>query len=108
MNSTSRIIAFVLILILPTTFSCKRWKNNHKRKKDAREIARKQKERDAEAQAKYEEAIQRQASIQSPKTRREMKKRYKQADRYNNHKKEFFLKRWFGGKKHRTTTVKPE
>lgn len=108
MSRTSRIIAFILILCLPATFSCKRWQNNHKRKQDAREIARKQKERDAEAQAKYEEAIQRQASIQSPKTRREMKKRYKQADRYNNHKKEFFLKRWFGGKKHRSTTVKPE
>lgn len=108
MNIANKLVVFFLILSIPATFSCKRWVNNHKRKQDAREIARKQKERDAEAQAKYEEAIQRQASIQTPKTRREMKRRYKQADRYNNHKKEFFLKRWFGGKKHRKTPVKPE
>ncbi len=108
MNNTSRLITFILILSLPFSFSCKRWRNNYKRKRDAREIAKKQKEKDKEAQARYEEAIQRQAAIQTPKTRREMKRRYKQADRYNHHKKEFFLKRWFGGKKHRTTTVKPE
>ncbi len=105
---SSKIIVFILLLTIPASFSCKRWRNTHKRKRDAREIAKKKREKDAEAEAKYEEAIQRQASIQSPKTRRAMKKRYKQADRYNNHKKEFFLKRWFKRKGHRSTTVKPE
>jgi ABC-type multidrug transport system fused ATPase/permease subunit len=107
MNS-NRIISILIILSFAfTTVSCRKWQINHKRKRDAKEIAKKQRERDNEANAKYEESIRHQASIQSPKTRREMKKRYKQADRYNNHKKEFFLKRWFTPKSKRRV-VAPE
>ncbi len=103
--SIKRIIPFILMLSIAfSTLSCKSWRINRKRKKDAREIEKKKRERDAEANAKYEEAIKHQADIQSPKTRRAMKKRYKQADRYNNHKREFFLKRWFTPKHKRKAT----
>ncbi len=104
----SRLIAFILILSLPASFGCRKWQIKRKRRRDAREIAHKKKEREEEAMAKYQEAIEHQASIQSPSTKRAMKQRYKQADRYNNHRKEFFLKRWFRGGKSKKATVKPE
>jgi hypothetical protein len=104
----SRAIAFLLILTLPASFGCRKWQIKRKRRQDAKEIERKKREREKEAMAKYQEAIKHQADIQSPSTKRAMKKRYKQADRYNHHRKEFFLKRWFGGKKRRKSTVKPE
>ncbi len=107
MNIT-RIIAFLLILSLPASFGCRKWQIKHKRKRDAREIERKKKEREKEAIAKYQEAIKHQASIQSPSTKRAMKQRYKQADRHNNNRKEFFLKRWFRGKKYKKATIRPE
>ena len=103
----SRVLLFLLILTIPFGYGCRKWSSNHKRKQNAREIERNRREKEAEAQAKYEEAIRRQAQIQSPKTRRAMKKQYKRADRYNNHKKEFFLKRWFTPKKKRTAPVNP-
>jgi len=107
MNIT-RAIAFLLILTLPASFGCRKWQIKRKRKRDAKEIEKKKREREKEAMAKYQEAIKHQADIQSPSTKRAMKQRYKQADRYNNHKKEFFLKRWFGGKKRKKATVRPE
>ena len=107
MNIT-KIIAFLLILTLPASFGCRKWQIKRKRRRDAREIEHKKKEREKEAMAKYQEAIDHQVSAQTPSTKRAMKQRYKQADRYNHHKKEFFLKRWFGGKKYRKSTVKPE
>jgi ABC-type multidrug transport system fused ATPase/permease subunit len=104
----SRAIAFLLILTLPVSFGCRKWQIKRKRRHDAREIEKKKKEKEKEAMAKYQEAIKHQASIQSPSTKRAMKQRYKQADRHNNHRKEFFLKRWFGGKKRKKATIKPE
>lgn len=80
---------------------CKKWQVHHKQKKDLRAIQKKEKEKEEEKQKKYEEAVKHQASIQDKKTRKSMKKKYRKAQRYNNHQKEFFLKRWFrGGKKH--------
>jgi ABC-type multidrug transport system fused ATPase/permease subunit len=104
----SRIITFMLILALPFSFGCRKWQNNYKRNRDARELERKQREKEKETLARYEEAIKHQADIQSPKARKAMKQKYKQAYRYNHHKKEFFLKRWFTPKKRRTVPVKPE
>ena len=107
MNIT-RAIAFILILTLPASFGCRKWQIKRKRKHDAKEIEKKKREREKEAMAKYQEAIKHQADIQSPSTKRAMKQRYKQADRYNHHKKEFFLKRWFGGNNRKKATVRPE
>jgi hypothetical protein len=64
-------------------------------------MEKEQEARQKEADAKYQEAIKRNASHQSKSAKKSMKRNYKKADRYNNHKKEFFLKRWFGGKKRR-------
>ena len=79
---------------------CKKWQVRHKQKKELRALRQKQKEKDKEKLQKYEDAVRHQASIQDKKTRKAMKKKYRKAQRYNNHQKEFFLKRWFkGGKK---------
>ena len=104
-----RFLVFALILSFSLgNVSCRKWRIKRKRKRDAREIEKKKREREAEAQAKYEEQVKRHADVQSPETRRRMKKQYRKADRYNNHRKEFFLKRWWrklGKKKQRTNPV---
>jgi len=75
----------------------------HKRRKDAREIEKDKRRKEKEAQAKYQKKIEYQASIQTPETKKRMKAQFKKSERYQSHRKEFFLKRWwksiFGGKK---------
>ena len=96
----SRILIFILILAVVPSVGCKKWRVRQKQKKELRELKQKQREKDKEKQKKYEEAVRHQASIQDKKTRKAMKKQYRKAQRYNTHKREFFLKRWFkGGKK---------
>ena len=107
--SISRLIPLLLIFSLAfTSVGCKSWRYNHKRKRDAKEIERKERKQQAEAAAKYEKAMKHHASIQTPDTRRKMKRKFKQSDNYTHNKKEFFLKRWFTPKKRRTTRVSPE
>ena len=102
---------FVLLLfILGTaagTSSCHKWSVRHKQKRDMRERERQQREKEKEAEEAYQEAVKAHASHQSKRTKKEMKRNYKKAERYNYHKKEFFLKRWFKGKKKRKH-VSPE
>ncbi len=79
----------------------------HKRRKDAREIEKKKRQREKEAQAKYQAKVEYQANIQTPETRKRMKRQFKKSERYHSHRKEFFLKRWwksiFGPKKRKTS-----
>lgn len=97
---TPKIIIFLLLIaVLSTSVGCKKWIVRHKQKQDLREIDRKKREQDLEKQKKYQEAVKHQASIQNKKTRKSMKKQYRKAQRHNNNQKEFFLKRWFKGKK---------
>ena len=99
----SRVIIFVLLITLLPAMGCKKWQVRHKQRKELRELRKKEKEKQKEKQKKYEDAVRHQASIQDKKTRKSMKKKYRKAQRYNSHRKEFFLKRWFkGGRKHQT------
>ncbi len=79
----------------------------HKRNRDAREIEKKQRQKDNEAQAKYQAKVEYQSNIQTAETRKRMKKQFNKSQRYHSHKKEFFVKRWwkgvFGPKKRRTS-----
>ena len=85
---------------------CKRWQVRHKQRKELREIEKKRREKEKAKQQKYQEAVKHQADIQDRRTKRDMKRRYKKAERYNRHKKEFFLKRWFKGKGNRKAPQK--
>jgi len=94
-----------LLLIIATalgTSSCHKWNVKRKQKRDLRQMEHKRKEQQKEANKKYQEAVKRNASHQSKSAKKSMKANYKKADRHNNHRKEFFLKRWFKGKKKRS------
>ncbi|RLD64661.1 MAG: hypothetical protein DRI84_08460 [Bacteroidetes bacterium] len=95
----------LILLILTTTLgtsSCHKWQVRHKQKRDLREREKQEKQRQKEAEEQYQEVIKQHSKHQSKRSRKEMKRNYKKADRYNNHKKEFFLKRWFKGGKRKT------
>jgi len=98
-----QLLFFLLIMATALgTTSCHKWSVKHKQKRDLRQMEKKRAEQQKEADAKYQEAVKRNASHQSRSAKKSMKKNYKKADRYNNHKKEFFLKRWFKGKRKRS------
>lgn len=92
----------MIVSILLTSTSCKSWRIERKRNRDARQLEREKRAKEAEAYAKYKAAVKRHASNQTPKTRRAMKKAYKKAYRHNYNKREFFLKRWFKSIQKRT------
>ena len=95
----SKLIILFIITILTTSTGCKKWVVRHQQRRDLREIERKKKEQEKEKLQKYQEAVKRHASIQDKKTRKAMKKQYRKAQRHNTNRKEFFIKRWFKGKK---------
>jgi Flp pilus assembly protein TadB len=94
-----QIFIFLIIFAIFSSFGCQRMMSRSKQRRDLREIEQKQREQDKEKLAKYQEAVKRHASNQDKKTRKSMKKQYKKAQRHNNNQKEFFVKRWFSGKK---------
>ena len=102
-----RILIFSLILSFAfTTVSCRSMRIKHKRKKDAREIQKKKRQREDEYQAKYMAKVEYQSKIQTPETRKRMKKQFEKSQRYHGHK-DFFLKRWWKsifGPKRRTSS----
>ncbi len=103
----TRILIFILALSVLPMSGCKKWIVRHKQRKELRELKQKQREKDREKMQKYRDAVEHQASIQDKKTKKSMKKQYRKADRYNSHKREFFLKRWFkGGHKNKKRRLK--
>ncbi|MCK5856953.1 MAG: hypothetical protein KAG64_05655 [Bacteroidales bacterium] len=101
MRAKHLVLLFLILATALGTTSCHKWNVKRKQKRDLRQMENKQAQKQKEADAKYQEAVKRNASHQSKSAKKSMKRNYKKADRYNNHKKEFFLKRWFGGKKKR-------
>src|ERR1700739_1880244 len=67
--------------------------------KQQKALAKKKKQRDKEAAKATKALLKQHMKDQSPATRKRMKQDAKEAKRNNEHKKEFFLKRWFR-KKH--------
>jgi len=103
-----KLIVFTLLLSFAFSFvGCRSMVIKHKRRKDAREIERKKRKKEKEAQAKYRAKVEYQASIQTPETRRRMKKQFKKSERYHSHRKEFFLKRWWKSLFGKKRTRKP-
>ncbi len=94
-----KLIIILIIALVSTSTGCKKWAVRHKQRRDLRELEQKQREKEKEKQQKYQEAVKRHASIQDKKTRKAMKKQYRKAQRHNTNQKEFFIKRWFKGKK---------
>ncbi|MCK5846083.1 MAG: hypothetical protein KAG84_01480 [Bacteroidales bacterium] len=99
-----KILIFSLIFSISLgTIGCRSMRIKHKRKRDARQMERQKKEKEQEAMAEYQAKVQRQSNIQTPETKKRMKAQFKKSERYQSHRKEFFLKRWwkniFGSKR---------
>jgi len=67
----------------------KRAERNQKRADKLKEDQEKQRNAD------YEGNLEKFYDMQTAKTKKEMKKNLRQAERFNKHKKEFFLVRWY-------------
>ena len=72
----------------------------HRRKQFEKE----KKDRDREAQSAYEASIRKHYNMQTASTKKMMKSTARQSQRYKDHKREFFLKRWFTPKHRRGNT----
>jgi len=105
MKTKQIFIFFLLLATLLGTTGCHKWNVKRKQRRDLRQMEKKKREQQKEAEEKYQEAVKRNASLQSKSAKKQMKRNYKKAERHNYHKKEFFLKRWFGGKKRRSRTA---
>jgi hypothetical protein len=91
-----RLLLAVFLLTLPMTYGCSRFaiakRQEEKRRK---ELVKQNKEKELEAQAAYEAALQRHYDMQSKETRKSMRKNMKKSQTWKENKKECFLKRWF-------------
>lgn len=87
----ARIAPFIIFaFLIIASPSCRT--NNLSNKE--REIQREKKKRAKDDTVLYEKALKKHMRTQTQETRKEMKKSYRDAQRYNNQKKEFFLKRF--------------
>ncbi|MDP4267498.1 MAG: hypothetical protein Q8880_08700 [Bacteroidota bacterium] len=66
--------------------------------KQQKAIDEKKKAREKENQKIYKAALKKQQKIQTKETRKRMKEMNAKANRVNENKREFFLKRWFSKK----------
>ncbi len=94
-------LIFTALLISPFQESHAQSKFDSKRKVKKRgKAAEKQKKEDLEAELNISADLRQQhISNQNKDVRKRMKKNKKRAKRYNDHKKSFFLKRWFSSLK---------
>lgn len=61
---------------------------------EERKIQREKKKRAKDDAVLYEKALKKHMKNQTKATRKEMRRNYREAMRYNEQRKEFFLKRW--------------
>jgi len=96
MRIIQRFLLISLLLTIPFNYGCSRYavmkRQEEKRRK---ELAKEQERRELEAQAAYEEAVQRHYDMQTKETRKEMKQNMKKSIAWKENKKPFFLIRWF-------------
>ncbi len=95
----SRILILAVLLSLPLTYGCSKYQISKRQEKQRRkELAKEQERRDLEAQAAYEEALERHYAMQTKQTRKAMKQNMKKSIAHKENKKPNFLQRWFAPK----------
>lgn len=83
----------MVALLLPTvTFQACRTSNLSNRE---RQIQREKKKRQRNDTVLYQKALKRHMKSQTKETRKSMRRALNEANRNRNHRKEFFVKRWF-------------
>ncbi len=86
-------IVLIVALLLPAaTFQSCRTSNLSNRE---RQIQREKKKRQRNDTVLYQKALKRHMKSQTKETRKSMRRALNEADRNRNHRKEFFVKRWF-------------
>lgn len=96
MKTISRILLLALFLSLPLSYGCSKYQVMKRQEKQRRkELAKEQERRDLEAQAAYEEALERHYAMQTKETRKAMRQNMKKSIALKENKKPNFLQRWF-------------
>ena len=67
--------------------------------KDQKRLAKKKKAEAKEAKKETKALLKQHMKDQTPEVRKRMKRNARRANRYDEHKREFFIKRWFSHKK---------
>ncbi len=100
MKSTVRMLLLCTVLLLPMSFGCSKYAVMKRQETQRRkEMAKEKERRDLEAQAAYEEALERHYAMQTKETRKAMRANMKKSNALRENKKPNFLKRWFTPKK---------
>jgi len=93
-NILKKLAPFVFVVFLLTSgismFSSCRTNNMSKKE---RQISREKKKRAKDDTVLYQKALKKHMKNQTKATRKDMKRNYRESQRYNQQKKEFFLKR---------------
>lgn len=96
MKIVTRILLLAMFLSLPATYGCSRfYVQKQQEKKRRKELVKEQERRDLEAQAAYEEALERHYAMQTKETRKSMRSNMKKSIALKENKKPNFLQRWF-------------
>ena len=91
-----RIMVMGLLLVSPVLVSCSKYQMDKRAEAQRRREFEKEKERrELEAQAAYEQAVERQYAMQTPETRKAMRENMKKSNALREHKRPNFLQRWF-------------
>jgi hypothetical protein len=92
------LIIFVLSLSVPIE-SCSKFQQSKRQEAQRRkQFEKDKKKRDKEAEQAYQDAINRHYAIQDEGTKKMMRQTARKSQQVGEHKKEFFLKRWFSPK----------
>ena len=91
-----RILLLSFLLSTPVLVSCSRYQMDKRAEAQRRKEFEKEKQRrELEAQAAYEQAVERNYAMQTPETRKAMRDNMKKSNALREHKKPNFLQRWF-------------
>jgi hypothetical protein len=99
MKWLSRIMIVFVLLTIPLSYGCSKHAVAVRKEKQRRkELSKKQVERELEAQAAYETAVERHYNLQTKETQKAMRQTMKKSNALKENKKPSFLKRWFAPK----------
>jgi hypothetical protein len=100
MRLLKKLILIIFVLTLSISFeSCSKFQQSKRQEVQRRkQFEKDKKRRDKEAEQAYQDAINRHYAIQDQGTKKMMRQTAKKSQQVGEHKKEFFLKRWFSPK----------
>lgn len=99
-----RVLLVCMVLTLPVSMGCSKYTVMKRQEAQRRKEMDKEKEqRELEAQAAYEQAVERHYAMQTKETRKAMRENMKKSNALRENKRPNFLVRWFTPKQKRVT-----